>query len=214
MSKIPNQFHYSSQKQRFKTEPRSKAKIHPKLYLISVAATYSFSHNWGEFKCVVFCPGFFKSEPSSIEITSVPKVGRPDHVENFDVHSGPWTPASKIATLQTRACMWPQLGGLINLWLFKGSEGSASAHLQKYFNFDRAQQFVVCLMGELLVPHQAEFRSRSILCWAVSGSLLSKPPLSCTSRHSLGYCFHLNHGDIITPFPQDCPSVAVLSWEH
>lgn len=24
-----------------------------------------------------------------LKITSVPKVGRPDHVENFDVHSGP-----------------------------------------------------------------------------------------------------------------------------
>lgn len=52
------------------------------------------------------------------------------------------------------------------------------------------------------------------LCWAVSGGLLSKPPLSCTSRHSLGFCFHLNDGDTITPFPQECPRVAVLSWEH
>lgn len=150
-----------------------------------------------------------------LKITSVPKAGRsPDHVNNFDIHSGPWTPSPKIVTLQTRAHIWPQLGGL---WILGFSKVLKVQPLDICRNTSILtglnNLFSVLCMNCLCLT---SIWKQEFLCWAVSGALLSKPPLSCTSRHSLGCCFHLNHGDTITHFSQGCPRVAALSfaWEH
>lgn len=155
---------------------------------------------------VYFALDFSNLNRHLLKITYVPKAGRPGHEKNW---YSQWT----MITC-TQNC-------------YSSDQGSDMASkILGFLKVLKVQPLDICRNTSILtaicfLSHawaactSPEFRNKSFcaeLCLVVcSQSLLSR-----TSRHSRGYCFHLNHGDTITPFSQHCPRVTVLSfaWEH